>query len=120
MADRFLGLFDRYQLPFGGVTGARARPGSPQEGPERGRSLWAHLGKPDSSELQRVQRRRPGGRSGDFRMMWRPAGSEPAKLFVAPIDSPEINVGKPDEPVAGFGLGNAHGLVDQRLGEKNH
>jgi hypothetical protein len=35
MADSFLGLFDRCQRPFGGVTGARACPGSPQEGPGR-------------------------------------------------------------------------------------
>ena len=47
------------------------------------------------------------------------AGSEPAKLFAAPVDDPEINVGKPDEPVAGFGFGNADGLADERLAEKN-
>src|SRR5215469_8145757 len=77
MADSFLGLFERCQLPF-------------------------------------------GGRSKDFRMTWRPAGSKLAKLFAAPVDDPQVDIGKPDEPVAGFGFGNADGLADQRLAEKNH
>ena len=35
MADSFLGVFEVCRLPFGGVTGARTCPGSPQEGPAR-------------------------------------------------------------------------------------
>jgi hypothetical protein len=70
MADIFLGVVRGGQLPFGGVTGVTACPGSPQEGPakpsdrhesggaERGRSPWTHLDKPDSSKLRRRPPRR--------------------------------------------------------------
>lgn len=53
-------------------------------------------------------------------MTWGPAGSEPAKLFASPVDDPEVNVGKADQPVAGFGSGTANRLADQRLAEKDH
>ena len=49
-------------------------------------------------------------------MTWR----EPVKLFVPAVDDPQVNIGKPDEPVAGFGFGNTNRLADQRLAEKNH
>jgi hypothetical protein len=52
-------------------------------------------------------------------MMWRSGGSEPAKLLGPPVDNPEIDVGKPDQPVAGFGFGKTDGLADQRLAEKD-
>jgi hypothetical protein len=53
-------------------------------------------------------------------MTWRSAGSEPAKPFAPPVDDPEVNVGKADKPVAGFGFGNTNGLADQRLTENDH
>jgi hypothetical protein len=34
-----------------------------------------------------------------------PTGRELAKLFVAPVDDPQVDVGKADKPVAGFGFG---------------
>ena len=52
-------------------------------------------------------------------MTWRPAGSEPAKLFAPPVNDPKVNVGKADKPVAGFGFGNTNRLADQRLAEKD-
>jgi hypothetical protein len=42
-------------------------------------------------------------------MTWRPGGSEPAQLFALPVDDPEINVGKPHQPVTGFGFGKPTG-----------
>jgi hypothetical protein len=34
-----------------------------------------------------------------------PAGREPAKLLAPPVDDPQVDVGKADKPVAGFGFG---------------
>ena len=53
-------------------------------------------------------------------MTRRSGGSEPTKLLAPPLDDPEVNVGKADQPVAGFGFGNTNRLADQRLAEKDH
>jgi hypothetical protein len=131
MADSFLGLFDRCQLRFGGVTGVRACPGSPQEGPARSAATATRLaerraGGPcgptwaSPTHLSSGGARRANGRSRCFPVTWRPGGGEPAKLFGPPVDDPEIDFGKADKPIGGFGFGNTNGLVDQRLAEKDH
>src|ERR1700745_3295135 len=126
MADSFLGLFEGCQLPFGGVTGARACPGSPQEGPARSAAtatspaewsaggpcgpIWA-----SPTHLSSGGSRRANRRSRCFQVTWRPGGSEPAKLPGPPVDDPEVDFGKADKPIAGFGFSNTDRLAAARL-----
>jgi hypothetical protein len=35
-------------------------------------------------------------------------------------NDPEVDLGEADQPVAGFGFGNADGFADQRLAEEDH
>ena len=53
-------------------------------------------------------------------MSCRPGCSEPAKLLGPPVDDPEIDFGEADQPIAGFGFGDAHRLANQRLAEEDH
>jgi signal transduction histidine kinase len=51
-------------------------------------------------------------------MAARPGRHDAAKLFGVPVDEGEVEIGEAHDPVAGFGLGDADGLADQRLAEE--
>ena len=131
MADSFLGLFEVCQLPFGGVTGARICPGSPQEGPARSAATATSLAERSAGGpcgptwASPTHLSSDGSRCADHRF-WgllvtrRACGSEPAKPPGPPVDDPEVDFGKADKPVAGFGFSHTNRLADQRLAEKDH
>src|SRR6516165_175868 len=131
MADSFLGLFEVCRLPFGGVTGARTCPGGPQEGPARSAATATSLaersggGPCGPTGASPTHLSSDGSRCADHRF-WgllvtrRAGGSEPAKPPGPPVDDPEVDFGKADKPVAGFGFSHTNRLADQRLAEKDH
>src|ERR1700736_2008980 len=52
-------------------------------------------------------------------MAARPACHKAAQLFGLAVDDAELDIGKADEPVTGFGFGDADRLAGQRLAEKD-
>src|SRR5258708_31420963 len=52
-------------------------------------------------------------------MTWRPPRGKLAKPLAATIDDAKLDFGETDQPVAGFGFGDAHRLADQRLAEED-
>src|SRR6185312_5706251 len=51
-------------------------------------------------------------------MAGRPARHKAAKFFGDAIDDAELDVGEADDPVAGFGLGDTDGFVNERFAEE--
>jgi hypothetical protein len=51
-------------------------------------------------------------------MAGRPARHKAAELSGRAIDDAELDIGEADDPVAGFGLSDAHSFADQRLAQE--
>src|SRR6266481_7504304 len=52
-------------------------------------------------------------------MTWRAPRGKPAKPLAAPVDDAKVDFGETDQPIAGFGFGDADRLAGQRLAEED-